>query len=95
MYLPVSAPFQPVLDAPAIAPLPALANGYVTFGSFNRISKIGRPVVAAWGALLRAVPTARLLVAGVPASGSADWTRCSDPLPISSITVARGSGGVN
>ena len=72
VYLPVSAPFQPMLDAPAIAPLPAWANGYVTFGSFNRISKIGRPVVAAWGALLRAVPTARLLVAGVPASGSAD-----------------------
>jgi dTDP-4-amino-4,6-dideoxygalactose transaminase/predicted O-linked N-acetylglucosamine transferase (SPINDLY family) len=72
VYLPVSAPFQPELDAPAINPLPALANGYVTFGSFNRISKIGRPVVAAWGALLRAVPTARLLVAGVPASGSAD-----------------------
>jgi dTDP-4-amino-4,6-dideoxygalactose transaminase/predicted O-linked N-acetylglucosamine transferase (SPINDLY family) len=72
VYLPVSAPFQPELDAPAIAPLPALQNGYVTFGSFNRISKIGRPVIAAWGALLRAVPDARLLVAGVPASGSAD-----------------------
>jgi dTDP-4-amino-4,6-dideoxygalactose transaminase/predicted O-linked N-acetylglucosamine transferase (SPINDLY family) len=72
VYLPVSAPFQPELEAPAVNPLPALANGYVTFGSFNRISKIGRPVVAAWGALLRALPTARLLVAGVPASGSAD-----------------------
>ncbi len=72
VYLPVSAPFQPMLDAPAVAPLPALANGYITFGSFNRISKIGRPVVAAWGALLRALPSARLLVAGVPANGSAD-----------------------
>lgn len=72
VHLPVSAPFQPVLHAPEVTPLPALANGYVTFGSFNRISKIGRPVVAAWGALLRALPDARLLVAGVPASGSAD-----------------------
>ena len=72
MHLPVSAPFQPELDAPAIAPLPAFSNGHVTFGSFNRISKIGRPVVAAWGALLRAVPDAHLLVAGVPANNSAD-----------------------
>jgi dTDP-4-amino-4,6-dideoxygalactose transaminase/predicted O-linked N-acetylglucosamine transferase (SPINDLY family) len=71
VHLPVSAPFHPELGAPAVTPLPALANGYITFGSFNRISKIGRPVVAAWGALLRAVPAARLLVAGVPANGSA------------------------
>jgi dTDP-4-amino-4,6-dideoxygalactose transaminase/predicted O-linked N-acetylglucosamine transferase (SPINDLY family) len=69
-YLPVSAPFQPELDAPAVNPLPALANGHVTFGSFNRISKIGRNVVAAWGRLLRALPDAKLLLGGVPPDGA-------------------------
>ena len=71
-YLPMSAPFQPALDAPDISPLPALANGYITFGSFNRISKIGRKVVAAWAQLLRALPDSQLLLGGVPPDGAAD-----------------------
>jgi dTDP-4-amino-4,6-dideoxygalactose transaminase/predicted O-linked N-acetylglucosamine transferase (SPINDLY family) len=66
VYLPVSAPFQPELDSPPINALPALTNGYITFGSFNRISKIGRNVVATWGKLLRALPTSKLLLGGVP-----------------------------
>ncbi len=65
-YLPVSAPFQPELDAAPINALPALTNGYITFGSFNRISKIGRNVVATWGKLLRALPDSKLLLGGVP-----------------------------
>ncbi len=69
LRLPVSAPFQPAADAPDVVAPPALANGYVTFGSFNRLSKISRAVVAAWAGLLRAVPTARLLVAGLPDHG--------------------------
>jgi predicted O-linked N-acetylglucosamine transferase (SPINDLY family) len=69
-YLPVSAPFQPEQDAPAVHPLPALANGYITFGSFNRISKIGRKVVAAWAPLLRALPDSQLLLGGVPPDGA-------------------------
>lgn len=72
VHLPVSAPFQPELNAPDIGPLPALAKGHVTFGSFNRISKIGRPVIAAWGRLLRALPNSKLLIAGVPDNGGAD-----------------------
>ena len=67
--LPVSAPFQPAAGAPDVVAPPALANGYVTFGSFNRLSKISRDVVAAWAGLLRAVPAAQLLVAGLPEHG--------------------------
>ena len=72
LHLPVSAPFQPLPDAPDTVPLPALANGYVTFGSFNRLSKISRTVAAAWGRLLRALPDARLLLAGMPEGGGQD-----------------------
>lgn len=67
VQLPLSVPFVPHADAPDVAPLPALENGHITFGSFNRLSKINRQVVGAWAALLRAVPDARLLVAGMPA----------------------------
>ncbi|MGF6273610.1 putative O-linked N-acetylglucosamine transferase (SPINDLY family) [Massilia sp. UYP11] len=66
VHLPLSIPFEPVTSAPEVGPLPALANGYVTFGSFNRLSKFNGEVVKAWGRLLRALPDARLLVAGMP-----------------------------
>lgn len=66
VQLPLSVPFVPHAEAPDVGPLPALENGHLTFGSFNRLSKINSGVVKAWAALLRAVPDARLLVAGMP-----------------------------
>lgn len=47
---------------PAPGPLPARANGFITFGSFNRRAKITPDVVREWGAILRALPGARLVL---------------------------------
>ena len=47
---------------PSAQPLPALTRGYVTFGSFNRLSKVLPAVRRSWGAILRAVPEARLVL---------------------------------
>jgi protein O-GlcNAc transferase len=47
---------------PEPSALPAIANGYVTLGSFNRLAKIGDPVLRRWAAILRALPRARLVV---------------------------------
>jgi predicted O-linked N-acetylglucosamine transferase (SPINDLY family) len=63
--IPLGAPFQPDPIAPPVGPLPALANGHLTFGCFHRPNKIGRDAVAMWGKLLRALPDARLVLAGV------------------------------
>jgi len=41
---------------------PVLANGYVTFGVFNRITKISDQAVAIWARVLREAPGARLLM---------------------------------
>ncbi|HXW23410.1 MAG TPA: tetratricopeptide repeat protein, partial [Xanthobacteraceae bacterium] len=49
-------------DAGAVAPLPARANGHVTFGSFNNVAKLSPATIALWARLLHEVPGARLLL---------------------------------
>ena len=66
VYLPASAPFMPSEVAPSVNVLPALGNGYLTFGSFNRSSKISRSVIALWAPLLRALPNSHMLMGGMP-----------------------------
>lgn len=43
-----------------ISPLPALANGYITFASFQTMVKAGDEVFALWAEVLKALPTSRL-----------------------------------
>jgi predicted O-linked N-acetylglucosamine transferase (SPINDLY family) len=54
--------YQPPHDAPDIAKPPTDGNGYVTFGSFNHAAKIRDDVLDLWAALLKQVPSARLLL---------------------------------
>jgi predicted O-linked N-acetylglucosamine transferase (SPINDLY family) len=68
-YLPSALVFQPTPSAPDVNPLPALTNGFVTFGSFNRANKINDSVIALWSMLMNEVPTAKLVLGGVT-SGS-------------------------
>lgn len=69
VYLPTGAPFQPDPAAPPIAPLPALKTGQLTFGSFNRIGKLNAASIELWSQLLRALPDAAMLIAGIPPEG--------------------------
>jgi protein O-GlcNAc transferase len=43
-------------------PLPALARGYVTFGTLTRAIRINHRTIRVWAAILRRVPGARLVV---------------------------------
>ncbi len=45
-----------------VSPLPALANGYITFGCFNNLSKMNDGVVALWSRVLASVPGSRLFL---------------------------------
>jgi len=44
------------------APLPAIRNGYITFGCFQNASKINDGLLAVWGRIFQALPQARLRI---------------------------------
>jgi len=54
--------YDPQTDEPAVAPLPALTNGCVTFGCLNNFCKVNDGVLELWGKVLRAVEGSRLLL---------------------------------
>lgn len=54
--------FRPPDEDVAVSPLPALANGYITFGCFNNLTKMNDKVVALWSRVLAAVPNSRLFL---------------------------------
>lgn len=56
---------QPHASASPVAPLPALSNGFLTFGCFNNLAKIGRATLTLWAQLLHALPDSRLLLRAV------------------------------
>jgi len=55
----------PNFDMP-VGSLPALLNGYVTFGNFNNLAKMNDTVVRCWANILKAVPTSRLFLKSEP-----------------------------
>jgi predicted O-linked N-acetylglucosamine transferase (SPINDLY family) len=66
VYLPAVAPFRHETLCPPVNGLPALRNGHVTFGSFNRIEKLRRDVIELWAKVLHAVPGSRMMVGSMP-----------------------------
>jgi predicted O-linked N-acetylglucosamine transferase (SPINDLY family) len=57
--------FTPPAGAPDVSPLPADANGHVTFGSFQNLGKINDDVLALWSRGMAQVPGSRLRVQNV------------------------------
>lgn len=54
--------FSPPQVSVEVGELPALKNGYVTFGCFNNLAKMSGRVVALWAEVLRAVEGSRLFL---------------------------------
>lgn len=49
-------------DAPAVVPPPCLKNGYITFGTYNNMNKLGSQSIALWADLLKHVPRSRIII---------------------------------
>ena len=54
--------FQAPKNSPDVGPLPALANGFITIGSFNNFAKITPHVMRVWIDIMNRVPGSRLLL---------------------------------
>jgi predicted O-linked N-acetylglucosamine transferase (SPINDLY family) len=52
--------FTPPAAEMPVTPLPALANGFVTFGNFQNLAKLNDAVLSLWARVLTALPNARL-----------------------------------
>ncbi|GAB6041454.1 tetratricopeptide repeat protein [Endothiovibrio diazotrophicus] len=72
--------FTPPQDAPAVAPLPALENGHVTFGCFQNLIKVGDEVLILWSRILQALPGARLRIQSKPLADTAARQRLEQRL---------------
>lgn len=62
VYLPDVLSYLNSAGFPYTVDLPALSNGFVTFGSFNRLAKISDEVFILWAKILSAVPNSRLML---------------------------------
>ncbi|MEA5617804.1 tetratricopeptide repeat protein [Cronbergia sp. UHCC 0137] len=54
--------YQPSPTAPEVMDLPAKKEGYITFGSFNSLSKISSEVISLWSQILQAIPNSRIIL---------------------------------
>jgi predicted O-linked N-acetylglucosamine transferase (SPINDLY family) len=54
--------YEPHRFAPAVAPLPALRTGHLTFASLNNPAKVSATILGLWARILQAVSDARLLL---------------------------------
>lgn len=54
--------YRPKADVPDVNSLPALQNGFITFGSLNNVQKLNRTVVWTWSQILLSIPNSRLII---------------------------------
>ncbi|HZL38505.1 MAG TPA: tetratricopeptide repeat protein [Tepidisphaeraceae bacterium] len=63
--------YAPDADAPDVAEPPSVRDGFVTFGSLNKIVKVSEPCAKLWARVLEAVPNSRLLLTAAHTERSA------------------------
>ncbi|MFQ5471155.1 MAG: tetratricopeptide repeat protein, partial [Gammaproteobacteria bacterium] len=54
--------YSPPEASVEVGALPALRQGYITYGSFNNLAKVNEQVIRVWSEILKAVPNSRLIL---------------------------------
>ena len=54
--------FDPMTEVPDVGPPPLEKNGYITFACMGNLAKVTPQIVECWAQILRALPSARLLI---------------------------------
>ena len=60
--------YVPPDEAGDVTALPALSNGFITFGCLNHFCKVTEPTLRTWREILKAVPLSRLILHSPPGS---------------------------
>ena len=81
--------FAPPPAAPPVAPLPALTNGFVTFGCFQTTSKFNGAVIAAWARILAQLPSTRLRIQSTNLGSAREKKSLLDQLAVRGIAPDR------
>jgi predicted O-linked N-acetylglucosamine transferase (SPINDLY family) len=58
--------YDPLTDQPPVNALPAVKNGYITFGCLNNFSKVNDGLLSLWAQVLHTVPGSCLLLLAPP-----------------------------
>jgi predicted O-linked N-acetylglucosamine transferase (SPINDLY family) len=58
--------YVPPTDAPPVGPAPSVRNGFITFGSFNKLAKLSPATIKLWSDVLTAVPSSKLFLKTKP-----------------------------
>jgi len=70
--------YRPAAHAPPVSSLPCQERGYITFGSFNNLTKATSAVMKTWARILHAVPGSRLLLKAKQLADDATRSRFKD-----------------
>jgi len=81
--------YRPRGERPAPAPLPALDNGFVTFGAFNHLVKVNSSTLNLWASVLHAAPESRLVVKAATLADHETRERLAEAMRIRGISPER------
>lgn len=76
----------PIKELPAVDPLPADSNGYITFGAFTKVMKLNDKVIATWSEILKRLPDSRLIL---------KWGTYADHSVVKAVTDRFSAQGVD
>ncbi|MDJ0947455.1 MAG: tetratricopeptide repeat protein [Alphaproteobacteria bacterium] len=81
--------YAPPAYAPGVATPPVRENGFVTFGSFNNLSKVNSQVIALWAHVLQAVPGSRLMLSWKTLADEGERARLTEAFAAHGIAADR------